>query len=160
MPSALVHGPVLASVGEANLGPVMIARPDPKTRFSSLVIGPSASCESVKEMKARQNSKIKKIRELLRSAGLLHLDDQADALGLCRSTTWTILQGNHKASGLSSALINRMLSAPQLPESVRAHIIEYVEEKSAGLYGHNEKRLRKFRALTRGQQRPMRYLGS
>ncbi len=55
------------------------------------------------------------------------------ALGLCRSTTWTILKANHKSSGLSEALINRILRAPQLPPLVRSALLEYVDEKAAGL---------------------------
>ena len=65
------------------------------------------------------------------------LDDQANALGLSRSTTWTILKGRHKASGLSADIINRMLAAPRLPPLVRAKVLEYVEEKTAGRYGHS-----------------------
>jgi hypothetical protein len=65
------------------------------------------------------------------------LDEQAHALGLCRSTTWTILRGHHKASGLSAMTINRILSTPELPPLVRVKLFEYVEEKRSGLYGHN-----------------------
>jgi hypothetical protein len=116
---------------------------DPKT-FDGLTA--AVSKRHGGEMKARQNSKIKEIREALRSAGFLALDAQAGALGLSRSTTWTILQGRHKSSGLSTAIINRMLEAPQLPPSVRATILEYVQEKSVGLYGHSTSQLRKFKA--------------
>jgi hypothetical protein len=90
-------------------------------------------CEPVSaQMKVRQSCKL---REL--SAGFLTLDAQANALGLARSTTWTILKGSHKASGLSASIINRMLAAPQLPPLARSKIREYVEEKAAGLYGGN-----------------------
>jgi hypothetical protein len=97
-----------------------------------------------RRMKARQSAKIREIAEALISAGFVSLDAQAKVLGLCRSTTWTILQGNHKTSGLSSKTINRMLAAPTLPASVRAKILEYVEDKATGRYGHNEKLRRKF----------------
>ena len=67
--------------------------------------------------KARQSSKIRELGDALVTAGFVMLDEQAQAIGLCRSTTWTILKGNHKTSGLSATVINRMLAAPQLPHS-------------------------------------------
>jgi hypothetical protein len=60
------------------------------------------------------------------------------------ATAWTILKGNHKASGLSAAIISRMLSSPALPPLARATLLTYVEEKVAGLYGHNKIQLRRF----------------
>jgi hypothetical protein len=74
-------------------------------------------------MKARQTSKIRELGEALVASGLRTLDEQAKALGLPRSTTWTILRANHKASGLSATVINQTLSAPQLPPLVRATIL-------------------------------------
>jgi len=95
-------------------------------------------------MKARQSSKIRELGDALATEGFLALDEQAKALGLCRSTAWTILKANHKASGLSAAIINRMLATPQLPPLVRAKVVEYVEEKAAGLYGDSKTKLRRF----------------
>jgi hypothetical protein len=92
----------------------------------------------------RQRQKIQQIGEALVRAGLSNLTQQATALGLIRSTAWNILQAKHKKSGLSTRLIIRMLSAPELPPTVRNIILEYVEEKCAGLYGHSDKQLRKF----------------
>ncbi len=86
-------------------------------------------------MKARQSSKIRELAEAVKSAGFLTLDEQAKALGLSRSTAWTIRKASHKASGLSASIINRMLAAP-----------EYVEEKTAGLYGGSRSQRRKFAA--------------
>jgi hypothetical protein len=97
-------------------------------------------------MKDRQSRKIRQIREGLVAAGFLTLNEQAKVLGLSRSTTWTVLRGEHKSSGLSVTIINRMLAAPQLPASVRARIEEYVEEKAAGLYGHNRMQRTRFTA--------------
>jgi hypothetical protein len=97
-------------------------------------------------MRGRQSAKIWELREALDSAGLRTLDKQAAALTLSRSTTWTLLNDNHKGSGISAAIINRMLVAPQLPPPVRATILQYVAEKTAGLYGDSERRLRKFTA--------------
>ena len=97
-------------------------------------------------MKARQSSKIRELAEAVKSAGFLTLDEQAKALGLSRSTAWTIRKASHKASGLSASIINRMLAAPELPSHARTKILEYVEEKAAGLYGGSRSQRRKFAA--------------
>jgi hypothetical protein len=102
---------------------------------------------TVIEMKERQSAKIRELKEALVTAGFFTLDGQAEVLGLCRSTTWTILQGNHKASGLSATTVRRVLAAPQLPPFVQVKILEYVEEKAAGRYGHSKTQRRKFIAL-------------
>jgi hypothetical protein len=96
------------------------------------------------EIKARQTAKIKEIGVALASLGFTGLDFQAKALGLSRSTTWTILHANHKSSGLSAKVINRMLAAPNLPALVRTKILEYAEEKVAGRYGHSNVARNKF----------------
>ena len=107
---------------------------------------------SISQMKATQCSKIRELRQALVDAGVLTLDQQAKSLGVSRSTAWAVLKGNHKSSGLSATLINRMLASRQLPGSARKIILEYVKEKSAGAYGHGEQRLHKFRArLAHGQ---------
>lgn len=95
-------------------------------------------------MKARQCAKIKEIGDALRSASYLTLDKQADALGLARSTAWTVLRAGHKTSGLTAAVIERMLAAPELPAAVHKKLLEYVAEKSAGFYGHCPKQRRRF----------------
>ena len=97
-------------------------------------------------VKARQSSKIKELGDALIAIGCLSLDHQAEALGLARSTTWTILKASHKGSGLSATVINRMLATPQLPALVRAIILEYIDEKKVGLYGHSKIQLRRFAA--------------
>ena len=102
------------------------------------------STSTVAETKARQAAKIRQLGEALTSVGIVSLDKQAEALGLPRSTTWTILKGSHKGSGLSAAIINRMLAAPQLPPPVRAIILEYIEQKIAGVYGDPSRRIHKF----------------
>jgi len=89
----------------------------------------------ISDLKARQAAKVREIGEALVTAGYDNLDDKATALGLSRSTTWTIIRGTHKSSGLSAAILNRMLSAPDLHSLVRRKILEYTLEKSAGLYG-------------------------
>ena len=100
-------------------------------------------------MKARQSAKMREIADALCSAGFLGLDAQADILGIGRSTAWTILSGSHKSTGISPAIIRRMLRAAALPMSVRSKIVEYANEKAAGFYGHNQLQRRRFMAALR-----------
>jgi predicted DNA-binding transcriptional regulator AlpA len=96
------------------------------------------------ELKARQAAKIRELWETVRTAGFLTVDEQAKALGLSRSTAWTLRKANHKASGLSASIINQMLSSPHLPQLARAKILEYVQEKADGLYGGTESQRQRF----------------
>ena len=100
--------------------------------------------ESGNQRKLQQSAKIREIGEALAASSVRTLDHKAEVLGLSRSTTWTLLQGNHKSSGLSVTVINRMLAAPGLPPQVRAKVLEYVEEKAAGRYGHSKNVRRRF----------------
>jgi hypothetical protein len=99
-----------------------------------------------RELKARQSSKIREIGEALMTAGFVSLNAQAQVFGLPRSTAWTILSAKHKGTGLSARIICRMLSSGKLPVLVRAKIIEYAEEKAAGIYGGTERQRRRFTA--------------
>jgi hypothetical protein len=71
------------------------------------------------------------------------LDEQSDRLS--RSTTWSILKGLHKNSGLSTTTILRVLSHKRLPAPVRTKLLEYVEEKARGLYGDSPRRVEQFK---------------
>jgi hypothetical protein len=95
-------------------------------------------------MKARQSAKMREIADALSAAGFSGLDAQAEILGIGRSTAWTILRGSHKSTGISPAIISRMLGAAALPMSVRSKIVEYVNEKAAGSYGHNQFQRQRF----------------
>jgi len=110
-------------------------------------------------VKERQSVKIKELSDVLVAAGFISLDEQAAALGLSRSTTWTILKAKHKNYGLSASIINRILQKPKLNKFVRAKMIEYVQEKASGHYGHNKTQLRRFkeRLLVSGEK-PVVYL--
>jgi hypothetical protein len=90
---------------------------------------------SLKNMKERQLSKIREVGEALVASGFVSLDDQAKALGVSRSTAWVILRGRYKRTGLTPKIVERILKSQQLPPLVRLKIIEYGEEKAAGLYG-------------------------
>jgi hypothetical protein len=97
-------------------------------------------------MRGRQRAKIREFQQALNAAVMRTLDKQAAVLTLSRSTTWNLLKGKHKGSGISAAIINRMLLSSRLPPPVRTTILQYVAEKTAGLYGDSALRLRKFTA--------------
>ena len=91
-----------------------------------------------------QRLKIEEITETLVKCGFVALDEQADVLGLSRSTAWTIIRGIHKSSGLSATTINRMLATGRLPLRVRLKLLEYIAEKMSGAYGDQNHRLKAF----------------
>jgi hypothetical protein len=95
-------------------------------------------------LRERQTFRIKELAETLEAVGFVSLDEKANALGLSRSTTWTILKAKHKNYGLSAAVLNRVLRKPDLNSRVSAKIMEYVQEKAAGSYGHNDAQLYRF----------------
>jgi hypothetical protein len=104
------------------------------------------------DMRARHLAKLEELRHALSVAGFRVLDEQAKALGLSRSTTWTIIAGKHKTSGLTATIIRRMLAQPQLHPLLRETVLEYVREKSAGRYGHTKAQLRRFSARLHGAE--------
>ena len=95
--------------------------------------------------------RIRNICDALVAAGFETLDEQTKVLGLSRSTTWSILRGSHKKSGLSAALLTRMLKSPRLPLAVRTKIIEYIVAKAAGGCGQNKLQQRRFVARLKGE---------
>jgi hypothetical protein len=105
---------------------------------------PPYNGDTLKHARVRQTFRLQDIKDALATSGLVTLDEQAKALGLSRSTAWTILRANHKTSGLSAKTIKRILASRQLPPLVRATVLQYVKEKTAGLYGHSAKPMRKF----------------
>jgi hypothetical protein len=105
---------------------------------------PVGSASTIAELKARQRYKIEELRSALVVAGARTLDQQAQLLGLSRSTTWSVLKANYKSSGLSAGIINRILASPRLPRRARHQILEYIHERLAGVYGHSERRRRQF----------------
>lgn len=92
---------------------------------------------SVANMKAGQRSKIRELEDALVEAGYTSLDEQAQVLGLPRSTSWSILKSGHKSPWLSANTINRIFTSPRLPLRARSLILEYIVEKAAGMYGGN-----------------------
>ena len=98
----------------------------------------------LRKLKADQSRKLRELRATLLAAGFHTIEQQSRALGVGRSTGWTIVKAAHKGSGLSAAIINRMLAAPQLPMAARDKIFEYILEKADGQYGHSATQCRKF----------------
>jgi hypothetical protein len=101
------------------------------------------------DVKTRQASKIREIGEALITAGFVSLDAQAKVFELPRSTAWTILSTKHKGTGISARTICRMLSSKRLPPLVRAKIMEYAEERAAGIYGGTKTQNRRFASKLR-----------
>jgi hypothetical protein len=126
-----------------------------KINPGSMVIS-SALCLS--EMKARQSAKIAEIRDALIAAGFDTLLKQATVLRLSKSTTWAVLQAEHKSSGLSASVINRILRSQELPPTARRVIEEYVREKLQGAYGHSKTTLMRFRVQL-GYPKPSLMMG-
>jgi len=94
--------------------------------------------------KARQALKLEQIRNALIKAGYRSVAEQANILGVKRSTAWAFLNRN-KRSGPSAVVLKRILSSPNLPPTVRRRIEEYIDQKIAGLYGHTKPRTKWFR---------------
>jgi predicted DNA-binding transcriptional regulator AlpA len=73
-----------------------------------------------------------RIREALIGCGYTKLDQQAKALGISRSTVWTIIKTKHKLGRLSTKTTKRILANPELPPPVRSVILQYLAERSRG----------------------------
>jgi hypothetical protein len=101
---------------------------------------------SITKMKMQQRAKIEEFRAAVVQSGSLTLHQQAHALGLSRSTAWSVLRACHKNSGISASVITRMLASSHLPIAARQRLLEYVQEKIAGVYGHSDRRRRTFAA--------------
>ena len=73
---------------------------------------------------------IQHIVDALVASGHTSLDKQARALGVNRSTAWTIVKAKHKLGRLSAKTSRRMLENPALPISVRVVVQQYLKERS------------------------------
>jgi hypothetical protein len=77
--------------------------------------------------------RIQHIADALFTSGYTTLDEQAKALGICRSTAWTIVNAKHKLGRLSAKTSRRILANPGLPAPVRAVVEQYLTERTATL---------------------------
>ena len=60
--------------------------------------------------------------------GYTSLDKQAKALGLHRSTAWTIIKNKHKLGRLNAKTTQSILANSDTPASVRAVIQQYLAQ--------------------------------
>jgi hypothetical protein len=90
-------------------------------------INPSERLHLLRDLTARK-TKIQDITEALISSGYTSLDGQAKALGLRRSTAWTIIRNRHKLGRLSTKTIERIITNPETPPLVLAAIQRYAVE--------------------------------
>jgi len=69
------------------------------------------------------------IAEALVEAGYRSLDAQAKALGIHRSTAWTIIKAKHKLGRLHTKTTQKILENPETPLTVRAVVLRYLAER-------------------------------
>ena len=63
---------------------------------------------------------LQRLAAALAAVGYDTLDEQAKALGIHRSTAWTIVKCKHKLGRLNITTRQKMLNNPHLPPGVRA----------------------------------------
>jgi hypothetical protein len=76
------------------------------------------------------STELARISEALIASGYISLDEQAKALGIHRNTAWTIVKNKHKLGRLSTKTIDRILTNPGTPPSVRAVVQQYLAKRS------------------------------
>jgi len=86
----------------------------------------------------RRTMPIQPIVNALIAAGYSSLDNQARALGLNRSTAWTIIKNKHKLGRLNIKTTQRILENPDTPPDVRAVIEQYMSQSLVTLPGPHE----------------------
>ena len=77
--------------------------------------------------------RLQDISEALTESGYTKLDQQAKALGINRSTAWTIVKTKHKLGRLSTKTTKRILANPVTPPAVRSIVQKYLAERSDAL---------------------------
>jgi len=73
---------------------------------------------------------IQLLADALIKDGFHSLDEQAKALGLNRSTTWTIMKTKHKLGMLNNKTARSILAHPGTPASVRVIIHTILDRKN------------------------------
>ena len=99
-----------------------------------------------REAQLKYAVKIQHIADAIVAAGYISLDSQAKALGLKRSTEWTIIKTKHKLDRLSGKTTDSMLANLELPPPVRAVVQQYLAERSVA--AGRKRRRRQRRPLT------------
>ena len=105
--------------------------PTPGARLK--IIGHLSAACSLVQGRWKYPTKIQDIAGALIAEGYRSLDEQAKALGVHRSTAWTIMKTKHKVDRLSRKTTNSMLASPELPPSVRIVVLQYLTERSDSL---------------------------
>ena len=82
------------------------------------------------------------ITDALVRSGYRSLDAQARALGLSRSTAWTIISGKHKRGRLHVNTTVKILTNPALPMQVRAAVEAYAASVNLGTALRSRRRKR------------------
>jgi hypothetical protein len=114
------------------IGPPRSAKsPTPRTRLT--IIRDLNAVRSSTQRRHKCSTNIQHIAEALIAEGYRSLDEQARALGVHRSTAWTIMKTKHKLDRLSLKTTNSMLANPALPPSVRIVVLQYLTERSDDL---------------------------
>ena len=85
------------------------------------------------------------IAKALVRSGFTSLDDQAAALGLPRSTAWTIVSGKHKRGRLHANTTMKLLANPSLPLQVRAAVEAYATSVDLFVISRTARRNRRVR---------------
>jgi hypothetical protein len=80
--------------------------------------GPRSKYPSMKSVD--DTDLLQRLAAELAAAGYDTLDEQAKALGIHRSTAWTIVKCKHKLGRLNITTRQKMLNNPHLPPGVRA----------------------------------------
>lgn len=83
----------------------------------------------INEVRRRRIATVEQIAEALVADGYTSLDCQAKALGINRSTAWTIVKTKHKSGCLHRKTTQRILENPDTPPSVRAVVQKYLAER-------------------------------
>ena len=85
--------------------------------------------ETIRQIQERgRKIPIQLIAEAVIKTGYNSLDAQAKALGLTRSTTWTIMKTKHKLGHLNNKTARSILANPDTPESLRELIQIMLEQ--------------------------------
>ena len=82
----------------------------------------------------RRTVGLQQISEALIASGYTTLDQQAKALGISRSTAWTIIKTKHKMGRLHTKTTQRILANPDTPPFVRSVIKQYLAERSIAVH--------------------------
>ena len=83
------------------------------------------------------NINLHSISDALILSGFTSLDEQAKALGIGRSTAWTIVKNKHKLGRLSRKTVRRILANQGTPQPVRAIVQQYLDERCDRSEGPN-----------------------